>query len=476
MPEMSVLLIRPQTPDTSRTGLVSVQYPINIGYLVSYLKKNSINCLVRDYEVENFSEPEFIEYIRKTKPTLAGFSCMTPHILHAARMASIIKSNFPDIKTVAGGVHPSAIPEQTLREFSQFDMVIAGEGERTLAQLYNKITSSGSLNDVEGLVFRNNNGIIINPKRPLIEDLDEVPFPDRNVVNFDYYKRSHVSKGFSRSVIKIAEMISARGCPYNCIFCASKVVHSNKVRFRSHANIIAEIEELVDKYKIEHLSFLDDTFTIKQDILEPVCNFIKEKKLTFDCFTRVNDIDEEKIRLMVKSGCKKISFGIESGSPKVLKLLKKGITLPQIKEAFRLCRKSGLSKLEGTFMVGSHPDETLEDIEMTKKLIFQLQPDIMGVFVTIPFPGTEFNRILKERKFLLNENWEEFSLLFGKPSWKSGEVSSEDLKKIVENIIYKYYSNPLLLVMNLMKIRSWKELKYWFSLGVSFIKARKVLR
>lgn len=473
---MSVLLIRPQTPDTSRNGLVSIQYPINIGYLVAYLKKNTINCLVRDYEVESFSELEFIEYIRKIKPALVGFSCMTPHILHAARMASIIKSNFPEVKTVVGGVHPSAIPEQTLSEFPQFDIVISGEGEQTLIELYNKVVLSKSLSEVKGVVFRYDNRIVVNPKRPLMEDLDQIPFPDRDVVDFDYYKRSHVSKGFSRSVIKIAEIIYARGCPYDCIFCASKVVHSNKVRFRSHSNIIAEIEELVDKYKIEHLSFLDDTFTIKQEILEPVCNLIKEKKLTFDCFTRVNNIDERKIRLMVKSGCKKISFGIESGSPRVLKLLKKGITLPQIKEAFRLCRKFDLSKIEGTFMVGSHPDETLEDIEMTKKLIFQLQPDIMGVFVTIPFPGTEFNRILKERKLLLNENWEEFSFLFGKPSWKSGDVSSEDLKRIVKNIIYNYYSNPLLLIRNLMKIRSWRELKYWFCLGISFVKARNILR
>lgn len=473
---MSVLLIRPNTPDTSHSGIVSIQYPLNLGYLAAYLKKNSINCFVKDYEVEVFSEPGLIEYITNIKPALVGFSCMTPHILHASRMASVVKSNFPEIKTVVGGVHPSAIPEQTLNEFPQFDIIVVGEGERTLLELYKKIISSGSLNDVEGLVFKDDNGIKINPKRPLIEDLDEIPFPDRNLVSLNYYKRSHVSRGFSRNVIKIAEIISARGCPYNCIFCASKVVHSNKVRFRNYTNIIAEIKELIDNYRIEHLSFLDDTFTIKQDILEPVCSYIKEKKLTFDCFTRVNDIDERKIRMMIGSGCKKISFGIESGSPRILKLLKKGITLPQIKEAFRLCRKFGLSKIEGTFMVGSHPDETLEDIEMTRRLIFELKPDIMGVFVTIPYPGTELNHILKERKFLLNEKWEEFKLLFGNPSWSSCNVPSEELQKIAVNIIYKYYSNPLLLAKSLLKIRSWKELKYWFYLGISFMKARNILR
>jgi len=473
---MPVLLIRPQTPDTSHSGLVSVQYPINIGYLASYLKKNLIDCFVKDYEVENFSESGLITYIKEIKPVLVGFSCMTPHILDAARIAGVIKSNFPEIKTVVGGVHPSAIPEQTLSEFTQFDIVVVGEGERTLLELYRKIVSSGSLLDVEGIVFRSNAGINNNPKRPFIEDLDEVPFPDRSLVDIGHYKRSHVSKGFSRNVMKIAEIISARGCPYNCIFCASKVVHSNRVRFRSFSNIIAEIQEVIRIHKTEHLSFLDDTFTIKQEILEPVCDFVREKKLTFDCFTRVNDIDEKKIKMMVRSGCKKISFGIESGSPRVLKLLKKGITLPQIKEAFRLCRKFGLSKIEGTFMVGSHPDETLEDVEMTRRLIFKLRPDIMALFVTIPYPGTEFNRILKERKLLLHEKWEEFNLLFTNPSWKLCNISPIELKGIVTNIIYKYYSNPFILARNVLKVRSWGELKYWFDLGVSFMKARDTLR
>ena len=271
---MSLILIRPKTPDTSRSGIVSIQYPINIGYLVSYLRGNSINCLVKDYEVENFSESEFIAFIKKTKPALVGFSCMTPHILHAAQMAGILKANFPEIKTVAGGVHPSAIPEQTLKEFPQFDIVVVGEGEQTMVELYKRVASSRSIDDVNGLVFKSNSQIKVNPRRAVIEDLDDLPFPEREIINIDYYKRSHVSRGFSRKVMRIAEIMVSRGCPYSCIFCASKIVHLNGVRLRDPGKIIAEIQELVEKYKIEHLSFLDDNFAIRKDILWPVCHYM----------------------------------------------------------------------------------------------------------------------------------------------------------------------------------------------------------
>lgn len=469
---MSVVLIRPKTPETSHSGIVSIQYPINIGYLVSYLKKNFINCFVRDFEVENFSEVDFIKFIRETHPAMVGFSCMTPHILHAAQLASVVKANFPEIKTVVGGVHPSAIPEQTLKEFPQFDIVVVGEGEQTLLELSQRLLASGDISTVQGIVFRNGSEIKANPRRPLIDNIDEISFPDRALLNLDYYKKSHVSKGFSRKVMRIAEIMSARGCPYDCIFCASGVVHSRRVRFRSYLNIIAEIEGLIKNFKIQHLSFLDDTFTIKQEILEPVCNYIKVRKITFDCFTRVNDIDEKKMKLLVASGCKKISFGVESGSQKVLDLLKKKITVAQIRDAFRISRKFGLPIVEATFMLAGHPEETEEDIELTKRLIFQLRPDILALLIAIPYPGTELNRILKERGFLLKENWQEFKLFFTNPSWKCSCVPNERLRKILRDITFGYYSRPDILIRNLLKIRNFQELKYWINLAIYFIKSR----
>lgn len=469
---MSVILIRPNTPDTSHSGIVSIQYPINVGYLAAYLKENSVDCFVKDFEVEEFEESKLVNFIKKINPILIGFSCMTPHIINAAKMAGIVKNNFPNIKTIAGGVHPSAIPEQTLKEFPQFDIIAVGEGEETLLELYQRLDSGKGIDDMAGIAFKDQQGIKINPRRPLIEDIDKIPFPDRSQIDINRYKKSHVSRGFSRSFLNIAEVTISRGCPYNCIFCASKIIHSNKVRFRSLGNITAEIDELINKHEIQHISFLDDTFTIKQEILEPVCSYLKKNKISFDCFTRVNDINENKIKLMVESGCKKISFGVESGSQKVLNLLKKGITIDQVRQAFRLCRKYGLSKIEGTFMIGCHPDESLEDIELTRRFIFELRPDILGLFISIPYPGTELNRILKERKLLKEEKWDEFKLFFGNPSWKSSKVPNDVLEKKLKDITYAYYLNPLFMIKSVLKIRSIRELKYWLALTTSLIKVK----
>lgn len=469
---MSVLLIRPRTPFTSQSGIVSIQYPINIGYLVSYLRSKNINCFVKDYEAEVFNEEELRSLINKIRPVLVGFSCMTPHLAHAVIIAKIIKNHFPGIKTVVGGVHPSAIPEQTLREFSCFDIAVIGEGEETLLELYQKVSLSKEINDINGIAFRQGSHIKVNPRRHLINNIDELPFPDRTFIGMELYKKSHVSRGFSRKVIKIAEVITSRGCPYNCIFCASKAVHSNTIRFRTPQNIILEIENLINTHNIEHVSFLDDIFTLKMDILEPVCKNLKKNNLTFDCFTRVDNIDGNKISMMAESGCEKISFGVESGSQKVLGLLKKNITIKQVKEAFRLCRQARLPKIEATFMIGGHPDETLEDIKLTEQLISELKPDILGLFLAIPYPGTELNSILKERKLLLKENWDEFKLFFCNPSWRISNVPNKTLLKILRKITYSYYLNPTFLFRNLCKIKNGKELGYWISLTWSFMKSR----
>lgn len=469
---MPVYLIRPMTPKTSQSGLVSVQYPINLGYLAAYLKAHNISCVVRDFEVEAFVRDEFLASIKQANPRIVGFSCMTPHIKNGAMLAKILKTHFPDILTVVGGVHGSAIPEQTLHEFPEFDVVVMGEGEETLVELYGACLNN-RMDHVPGIAYRTGkNRVYVNQRRPMIENLDSIPFPDRTLINIENYRKSHVSRGHSRKTKRIAEITCSRGCPYDCIFCASKVVHSRKVRFRSPENIISELEYLVNNYHIEHFSFLDDTFTLRKDILGPVCQYMGQKNVSFDAYTRVNDIDEEKIDMMVAGGCRKISFGIESGSPRVLKLIKKGITVAQIEHAFAIARKAGLHTIEATFMIGCHPDETLQDMELTKDLIFRLKPDIMVVNISIPYPGTELNRILKERGILKIEDWDEFVLFFSRPGWELGNIPMRKIRRMLKLITYGYFLRPSYLLRTLARNPKGAELRYWLSLGISFIRAQ----
>lgn len=472
---MSVLLIRPMTPATSMSGLVSVQYPINIGYLASFLKKHGINCYLKDFEVEPYNTLELLDFIESADITLVGFSCMTPHITHAAFVAAEIKKRFSGLPIVVGGVHPSALPVQTLQEFSQFDLLVVGEGEYPLLEIYRAITDKTSFSGIRSVVYRLGDEILINSRREPIDRLDQLPFPDRHLVDMTKYRNSHVSRGVSRRFTRIAEIVTSRGCPYECIFCSSKIVHSRKVRFRSASNVIEEMEYLIENFGVTHFSFLDDTFTLRLDILTEVCNFMKDRGATFDCLTRVDGVDENKLALMVRSGCKKISYGIESGSERVLRLIKKEITIGQIRRAFAISRMAGVPLIEATFLMGSHPDETLEEVKMTERLIFSLQTDLMGIFIAIPYPGTELNKILKERGFLKRENWDQYAILLsGKPDWASGNPDYDALCRRQKMIFRKYFLNPAYVLRTFCKIRTPRELLYLVFSAIKMFKSRLI--
>ena len=468
---MSVLLIRPKNESVPQ-GIVSTQYPINLGYLASWLKKNNVDVKLLDLEVEELDNSQLLELIKEMKPVIAGFSCMTATIIAGHNIARFIKENFPDIKTVVGGVHSTAIPERTLEEFSCFDIVVRGEGEISLLELYKAIASGGDISKVKGLMYRSRGaGFIDTSLRPLIEDLDILPFPDRGLSHINLYKRTHTSRAFSRLNKNISEIMTARGCPYSCIFCASKVTFGSKVRYRSVKNITAEMEECITKYKTNHFSILDDTFTFKKEVLYPVCDYLKSKHVTWDCFTRVDRLDEELVRKAVESGCEKISFGLESGSEKILKLIKKGITIDGMKKAFSICRKSSLRYIEATFMLGNHPLETMDDIKATMDLIMELDPDLAAFSMTAPFPGTELNKVMKEGGYLDKEKWDEFVLYGGTPSWRFEYLGINELKDIQKDFTKRFYLRPGYIFKELRKLKNLKEFIYWLRIGVSMVRA-----
>lgn len=468
---MSILLIRPKNESVTR-GVVSTQYPINLGYLASWLKKNKVNVVLLDLEVEELDKNQIIEFIKKERPVLVGLSCMTSTIIAGHNIARLIKENFTGLKTVVGGVHSTAIPERTLEEFTCFDIVVRGEGENSLLELYSTIASGGDISKVKGLVYRNSESSFVDTGlRPLIDDLDILPFPDRELLGIGLYKRTHTSRAFSRSNKNISEIMTARGCSYSCIFCASKVTFGKKVRYRSVENIIDEMEECITKYRTNHFSILDDTFTFRKDLLYPVCDYLKSKRVSWDCFTRVDRLDEELAKRVVDSGCEKISFGLESGSEKILKLIKKGVTIEQIKKAFNICHKYNLRYLEATFMLGNHPLETMEDIDATLNLIMELEPDLMAVSITAPFPGTELNRIMKEGGYLDKEKWDEFVLYGGTPSWKLEHLGIKELIGIQKDFTRKFYLRPGYIFKELRKLKNVKELIYWLRIGVNMVKA-----
>jgi radical SAM superfamily enzyme YgiQ (UPF0313 family) len=455
---------------TEARGLTSTQYPINLGYLAAWLQKSSIEVKLFDFEVEEFDEARFLAVIREKKPVFIGISCMTASILSGHKLAAVIKGAVKDIPVVVGGVHSTAIPQKTLTEFSSFDIVVRGEGEETILELYKALANRTPLAQVKGLVYREGTGFVDTGIRPLIENLDRLPYPARDLVSIDHYKNTHVSRGFSRFEKNIAEIITARGCPYSCIFCASKVTFSQRVRYRSVENIIGEMEECIRKYKVNHFSMLDDTFTFKKEVLYPVCDYLHAKRVTWDCCTRADRITEDMIKKMVDSGAEKISFGMESGSERILRLIGKGVTIKQVEDAFGFCRKAGLRYVEATFMIGNHPSETMEDIQKTLDLIKRLSPDLVALSLTSPFPGTELNKIMKDQGYLQQENWNEFVLYGGTPSWRYEHLDVEVLKGIQKKFLDQYYFSLPYMIRQVGKIKNLKEFGYRLRMAFNLIK------
>jgi len=469
--KLNVLLIQPPLAESVDKEYLSVQIPLNLLYIASSLEKEGVNVKIVDFSVERFIKDKLLNLLSNFRPDIVGFTSMTPSIYSVREISKITKDFDKEILTMLGGIHISALPKRTLLELQDIDVGILGEGEITVKEICELKNSNKPIKNVKGTICHVGKKIKVNKPRELIKDLDDIPFPARHLLKMDNYAKSHVSRGFSRKYIKIAEIMTSRGCPNRCIFCASRINYGLSLRFRSYENIVNEIEHLIKKYHINHVSIEDDTFTINRKLLSRLCGYLRKRKLTWNCNGRVNTVDFELLKLMKKSGCKKICFGVEAGSPKILKLIKKNITLKQVRNAFKWARKAGIRYVECTFILGSHPDETMADINKTKKLIFELMPDFIAVSIITPFPGTEVYHIMNSRGLLEKDSdWSKFTFINNTPSFKRlTYLSSEALIKKQREILKKYYSSPRYMLSQLIKIRSIGEILYFFNLVVSFI-------
>ncbi len=468
---MKVILIStPLTLGKRYTEFGGVEFPLAVGYLASYIREFGFDVELWDYTPGGYAEEEYVASLRRAKPEVIGFGCTTPAIINANKLAEIARRALPGIFIIVGGPHTTAIPERTLEEFPAFDAVCIGEGEDTFLEVCERIRANRFLNGTKGLAHRTRDGIKVEERRSLIQDLDKLPFPARDLVDFNRYKIAHVSRGLSRTFMNIMEIMTSRGCPNSCIFCAGHLNYGHSLRFRSKENILAEVKECIKKYGTEHITINDDTFTLHPQ-LEGICASFKELKLTWDCLTRVNVVTKEMLQMMVDSGCIRICFGVESGSPRVLKLIKKNITVDQVRRAFSWAHEAGVKLIDGAFMIGSHPNEDKEDIQMTVDLINEIKPHFWSLTVLVPFPGTEVYRMMKKKGYLKDESWEDF-VMFGKtPTWRTDYFTGEELVRIQKWAMRKTYLRLGYMFTMLSKISSWDEFKYYFTVGTDFLKS-----
>lgn len=465
---MKILLIRPPDPLQHAT-LLSHTKPLNLAYIAAYMIKNGFNVKIVDYEIEPFSDKSFFQLLKDYQAAVIGVSCMTPTIKNGALICRLAKQFDSSIKTVVGGVHASGLPIRTMEEFPSFDYLVYGEGEVTFHELCLRLQDSADASGIDGIVYRDNAEIIRNNPRELIEDLDSLPFPARSLLDFNM-QAGHSARGFSNKISSM-ELFTSRGCPVGCTYCAIQVTFGNKVRFRKTSFLEEEIKQSVLEHKFDHVIIADDTFSLKEERAFQICDILSRTNIkSWSCDTRVNNVTKRLLFAMKESGCQKVAFGVESGSQRIIDLIGKKISIEQVKDAVHWAKEAGIKHIEGNFIIGSDISETMEDIEMTKKLITSLPWTFVSVTIIVPYPGTPIYKLMKEKKLLNVEAWEDF-VMFGKlPKWNTEHFSPTELFQLQKQLTKAFYLNPKYIINQLLSIRSLTDVHYWVSSGLAYFK------
>lgn len=387
--EVQVLLVQPDQGNTVKKRIFQpgVEIPLNVAYLEAYLEREGISGEILDMRIYPHPYKILETAIRKLKPRIVGISAFTSEISNAGKVARIIKDINKDIVVVIGGYHASALPIETLTKFNHFDYLVFGEGELTFTELIKKTEGQSDISHLAGVAYREDGQVKVNPQRPLIESLDNLPLPARNKLEMSKYVPSPGTGNYLR--LPSTGIIASRGCPYRCNYC-SKGVWGSTIRFRSPESVIQEIEYCIDKYRIHDFRFYDDALTLPNWNLKSLCEMIIKKKLniSWNCYSRVNNITLDILRIMKEAGCYHIKYGIEFGTEKALKLANKNASLEQARAAVSLTKKVGI-ECKGSFMVGI-PGENVEDCKKTISFAIELSPDLVAFYPFDLFPGSKF--------------------------------------------------------------------------------------
>lgn len=376
--------------------------PLGVLYIAAVLKKEGHEVMVSDIDRRN--RQTIINTIKVFNPSLIGVSIIsTIQINFAGELIKQLKFLLPHAHLVCGGIHSTVFACSMLEEFD-VDSVVLGEGEFIIKELVRALEKNGDLTQVRGICFKHHGKIVENERREFIQDLDEIPLPARKLVDFERYLSP---PGVLRGVwLKHSTtIITGRGCPAHCIYCGSHLLFGRRLRRRSVDNVISEIKLLIRDYHIDGIWFVDDTFTLDKSWVIEFTNRLRAEHIDikWGAQARVNPVDLEMLKAMKSAGCLQLDFGVESGSLRVLKALRKGVTPDMVKNAFALTKKAGIRSL-ATFMIGN-PEETLEDIEKTLVLAKQIKADFTIFFFTTAYPGTELFDMAVKNNWLRDKDY-----------------------------------------------------------------------
>ncbi len=392
---MKVMLVCPPFYKAYSAGQYqSESAPLGLGYIASYAlsKISDIDLKIADYGIGTYTGRKWQEDLYDFKPDVIGFSTLTLSYKTVMRMAELAKAVGKRPLLVSGGPHASIMPEEVLQ---QCDIAVRGEGERTFLE----ILQGKPLPEINGISYRNNSHIISNPDRERIDNLDMLPFPKPSLFEYKTY-----------SEYPTWRLQAARGCPYNCVFCSSVAQWHRITKFRSPGNIVSEIDYLVNDMGVNKVIFQDDTFNVNIKRALDICNLIIEKglhkKAIFYVQMRANRecVSPALFERMVEANFTEMTFGIETGSDRVMKSINKNLTVAEAGNAVKMAHKAGIKSVKGFFMIGNW-GESFSDVVKTWRFIAS-NPVDTTLTVCTPLPGTDFYNNLKAKGYLdSNVDW-----------------------------------------------------------------------
>lgn len=401
--KLRVLLVQPDivAPPGAPKGRAGVfkhgtEIPLGLMYISSFLISKDIDSTILDLRIHENPDSVLLDELSRRKPDVVGITAFSVEILGAEHVSALVKGVDPEVLVVIGGLHASALPEETLMGCDSFDFLVHGEGEVTFVELLRSIRAGAACEDLAGIAFRLGEKVVVNPRRELIADLDSLPLPDRSGIDLACYRPDVATFNYLR--LPTTGLMASRGCPYDCYHC-SKGVWGRSVRFRSAEGVFEEMRRCMIDSGIHDFRFYDDVLTLPGGPIRELCELILREGMdvSFNCYSRIDHITRDLLVLMKLAGCYHVKYGIEFGSERALELSNRQTSLAQARQVVALTREVGIM-VKGNFMIGI-PGERLEDVEKTISFAREISPDLASFGGFCIFPGSRFYKdvVLEKR-------------------------------------------------------------------------------
>lgn len=461
---MNILLVNPSQASAYGKIRPPVQMHMGLAYIAAMLEENGNSVEIMDVDAEGLSPWDIAKTAKEKCYDIAGFTVTSPTLSSALELAKEVKKRSPSTLTVFGGIHATVRPRETL-SFNCVDVVVKGEGEIAFKEIAESLKRKHGFSGVKGLFYKRNGTLEETPPRPLIDNLDSLPFPARHL----FKKKTYT---YPDSLCRdTAPMITSRGCPGKCAYCNVHQIFGNAFRARSAPNVADEIEFLVKKMRVKEIHIWDDNFpTVKKRVFEIRDEIAKRNlkvKFAFPNGIRADFLNEEIMKALKDMGTYSIAIGVESGSQEVLDRAHKGIKLRKIEEVFALAKKMKLETW-AFFMIGLAGDNS-QTVKQTIDFARRLDPDVAKFHILKPYPGTQVYAYLKSKNFILTEDYDKFGI-HTPPIHKLERLLPYEMLRWQKKAYKRFYLRPMTVIKQILRIKTFNRFMVNLEAGLGLAK------